>query len=139
MQSELIPIARFSNLPAAGLAKSILEAEGIYSFIPNETIIGLRRPFMGMINGIELRVPANCAQQAIEILQKQNQAAFKEPAVSAEKSEACPQCGSTNVYRYNPLQNARIISLLTFLLYLFSGKKLSCSDCGAKFKPPAKR
>ena len=138
MQNELITIAKINDLPSAGLAKSMLGAEGIFSFIPNETIIGLKRPYMGAYNGIELRVSEGVAGKAIGILKRQNETNFKQESSSIlGESEVCPKCGSTEIYNYNPIQNARIISPLTFLIYLFSSKRIICNNCGEKFKKTA--
>lgn len=45
MTSRLVTIATFSDLASAGLAKSILKENGIYAFLPNESLIGIRPVF----------------------------------------------------------------------------------------------
>ena len=134
MQNDLIPIARFRDLPSAGLAQSRLEAEGIYSFIPNETVIGLGRPYTVSWSGIELRVPADQAERAVQIL---NLLGSTEPAQAAshrlDQGSCCPRCGSTEVYDHTPGSDAKFFSLLTFLAHLFLRRKNTCKRCGNIF------
>jgi len=137
MQNELVTIARFADLPSAGLARSILESEGIYAFIPNEMTIGLRRPHMVLFDGLELQVSVASADRAVALLREKYEpkhAGGRELGEDRQVDTPCPRCGSLEIYDHNPMRNKKLVTILTFISFLFSRKKLLCKSCGYIFQ-----
>ena len=68
MTSKLITVATFPDLASAGLAKSILEENDIYAFLPNESFIGIRPNFAPAFDGVQIQVQEDVSERAIALL-----------------------------------------------------------------------
>jgi hypothetical protein len=122
------------------LAKSILDAEGIYTLIPNDQITSIA-PYFAVATGmVQLLVSEEDAEKAEEILKS-----FKEDINAEEAKEnvsvtylrgiKCSECGS---HKVKLSTKPRLIMIL--LGYLLSGLPISakkkiyvCDECHNKW------
>jgi DNA-directed RNA polymerase subunit M/transcription elongation factor TFIIS len=122
------------------LAKSILDAEGIYTLIPNDQITSIA-PYFAVATGmVQLLVSEEDAEKAEDLLKS-----FKED-IKAEQAKdtasimylkqiECPQCGS---HKVKLSTKPRLVMIL--LGYLLSGLPISakkkiyvCDECHHKW------
>ena len=138
MSNRLITIARFPNPAEADLARSRLEVEGIPSFIANQHTHGL----VLAPAETELQVPAEVAEQAVELLTTPTQTAMMgaQRGIDAEVDAVrCLICQSSAVI---PESGNLGLRLLRFVLAQFipfierepRRKQLRCEICGHRWK-----
>lgn len=136
MSQRLVTIACYRDIPPAGLAQSILEAEGIISFLDNQFMVGVNWLYSDALGGIKLRVAERDAEEAVKILE-----AYSAPYQGAEQAEvgqlpasACPECGGTEIKTINYQRKSAALSLLLSLPLLFFSKRYECIKCGHRWK-----
>ena len=136
MPDKLEIIARFSDLPSAGLAQSILESAGIPCFLDNQYTIGVNWLYLNAVGGVKLKVNQSNTEEAIELLKNQN-----EPVKFSDQTEegmlpdsACPSCGDTDIVPVDYRRKFAALSLLLMFPLIFFGKRYRCNKCGHKFK-----
>ncbi|MDR3087313.1 MAG: DUF2007 domain-containing protein [Azoarcus sp.] len=93
----LVTIATFSFPHEAHLAKALLDAMGIPSFIADEHTINAQWLWSDAMGGVRLQVPEQFAAQAQDVL---NEPAEIEPIPELEidaepESAVCPYCNGT--------------------------------------------
>jgi predicted RNA-binding Zn-ribbon protein involved in translation (DUF1610 family) len=136
MSQDLVVIARFRDLPVAGLAQSILEEAGIWCALDNQYTVGINWLYSNALGGVGLRVMAADAQRARELLRTRLDTTS--PAEVADERTAaepvCPRCGSRNIRSINDKRRFAALSLLLSLPLLVFGKRRCCEDCGYKWK-----
>ncbi|MDY0212870.1 MAG: DUF2007 domain-containing protein [Desulfuromonadaceae bacterium] len=136
MSQRLVTIARYRDIPPAGLAQSILEAEGITSFLDNQFMVGVNWLYSDALGGIKLRVAENDVDEALKILE-----AYSSPDPHVEQAEAgqlppsaCPKCGGTEIKTIDYQRKSAALSLLLSLPLLIFSKRYQCVKCGHKWK-----
>jgi tetratricopeptide (TPR) repeat protein len=94
---EPVTVARFGSIGEAYLARGLLQAEGIESFVADE--YALATLGLSATLGIRLQVEASDVDRALEILGKASDEEEIEPDEEMEPDDevACPQCGSWDV------------------------------------------
>ncbi|MDD2558961.1 MAG: DUF2007 domain-containing protein [Desulfuromonadaceae bacterium] len=136
MSQRLVTIARYRDIPPAGLAQSILEAEGITSFLDNQFMVGVNWLYSDAVGGIKLRVAESDVEEALKIL-----AAYSSSDLNMEQAEvgqvpdfACPKCGGTEIKTIDYQRKSAALSLLLSLPLLIFAKRYQCLTCGHKWK-----
>ncbi|HEX4000746.1 MAG TPA: DUF2007 domain-containing protein [Pirellulales bacterium] len=86
MNDQLVTIARFSDQIQAALARNDLQAAGIKSFLPGESISAMAWHLTNAFGGIRLQVAAEDAPRAIAIL-SETASQFVENAEAGKASE----------------------------------------------------
>ena len=97
---DLKTIARFRDVPAAQLAQSRLEADGIEASLLGVNHVSINWLVSQAIGGIRLQVPAEDAEHARELLQQdrsEDREGVSEADLPAAEGEECPRCGSDRV------------------------------------------
>jgi len=136
MSQRLVTIARFRDIPPAGLAQSILEAEGITSFLDDQYMVGVNWLYSNALGGIKLRVAEKDAEEARKILAAyalQHQDA-EPPAAGPLPAAACPKCGGTEIVTRNYQRKSAALTLLLSLPLLIFSKRYQCKKCGHRWK-----
>jgi hypothetical protein len=92
----IVAIRQFRDLPAALLAKSVLDSAGIDSFLQDENTIRLNWLWSNALGGIRLLVREEDAADAARLL-VQKPAEIFETTSGEYKQPRCPICGSTDI------------------------------------------
>ena len=132
-----VTVARFSTLPEAQLALGRLQAEGIDAALLNDNLVTQSWLYSNAIGGIQVQVPAEDAERALEILELPEPVAELQAEVSALPADTvCPRCGSLDISYIQPGKRTTFLSwlLLSYPAVQFS-PKLRCRACGAEWKP----
>lgn len=127
----MLAIAFYDNLASAELARSVLEDAGIYCFLANRNLVGMRWLYAGLI-GLELHVRESDVPAAVELL---SGAGLENPApepVSAHP--ACPRCGSESAAARNPINLLTLFALLFGVMVPFFPPAKRCKRCGHKWR-----
>jgi len=66
--TELVVIRRFSTVPEARVAQSVVDAAGIPSDLADDNIIAADWLYSNLVGGVKLRVPADRAEEAVVLL-----------------------------------------------------------------------
>lgn len=90
-------VGRYRDLPAASLAKSILDSAGIESFFADDNVIRMDWFYSNAVGGIKLFVRDEDAAEARELLEGQAPEKFEVEGVGEYEQPKCPNCGSLDV------------------------------------------
>jgi hypothetical protein len=113
-------IKTFANVIEAEIAKSLLDSEGIESFVRDAHTVSINMLYSNALGGIRLDVKATDAERAIELLNQ----------TFAVEAPVCEKCGSKNVSRVSASRRIAFFSFFAFGIPLpFSRKRLVCKDC----------
>ncbi|HUF18373.1 MAG TPA: DUF2007 domain-containing protein [Thermoanaerobaculia bacterium] len=134
-------IANFPDLASAQLARSLLEAEGIPTSVPDEHLAGIDWRLGTAIQGIRLQVPSDRADEARQLLAA-TLVDFQGPDDTRSEVEVegdrdlCPACGSDHIGPAAWKRRLKAATLL-FPILLFAwpllvsgNKELLCLSCG---------
>lgn len=151
-----------SNIPVdCHILKGRLEAEGITCFVFDENIVGIH-PFRAVaVGGVKLKVPADQAVFAFEVMKSIEKGDFMQDPGEIKDSEThgeavennreekfykhpekkeviCPGCGSANTSFGYAIDNKwnipyLILSLLVLIPFFPFRKKYHCFNCGLDF------
>ena len=142
---DLKTIARFRDVPAAQLAQSRLEADGIEASLLGVNHVSINWLVSQAIGGIRLQVPAEDAEHARELLQQdrsEDREGVSEADLPAAEGEECPRCGSDRVQGSQLAHWTKAASMLGgiwFLLlslpFVWWRRRLDCSTCGFSWEP----
>lgn len=123
--SELVTIAVYHDPAQAVLARAALEGSGMYCFLYGEHLAATRSLY-GLTQGVEVRVRAEDAEAAVELLGLDCR--------TPELPPCCPQCGGEP----EEITGKRLLVVLLLLCALVPGftvrKKYRCRSCGFVWK-----
>jgi hypothetical protein len=137
----LVTVRTFTYAHEAGLAKSLLESEGIFCFLKDELTIQANPFYSNALGGVKLQVRAEDAHAAVDILKR---AGYMDPepdktiTIKRESGEIseCPACESEEISLIRkpskPLFGLSL-ALLGFPLTTFSSM-YHCWNCGRDIK-----
>ena len=114
-------IARFRDVPAAQLAQSRLEADGIEASLLGVNHVSINWFASQAIGGIRLQVPAEDAEHARELLQQDRSEDLEgvpEADLPAVQDETCPRCGSDHIRRSQLARRTKAASMLLGLPFV---------------------
>ncbi|MDZ4795790.1 MAG: DUF2007 domain-containing protein [Bacteroidota bacterium] len=132
---DFIVLNSYNNYIEAHIAKGVLEAEGIGSWLKDENTVTIDPILTNAVGGIKILVAKADAERAWEILE----------LLRKEQKQAivCPKCGSHNTELVSTPRKAMnwLSSITTFFLGDFAmaiDKVHHCFDCQNEF-PEAKQ
>jgi predicted RNA-binding Zn-ribbon protein involved in translation (DUF1610 family) len=126
-------IANYPDLISAQLAQSLLEAEGIMSTIPEETIAGLDWRWSTALQGIRLQVADEDAEAARALLLEREQIENQQPV------DVCPKCGSADITQSQWKRKFKAVSIFVpvlivlWPLFMWIEAKMHCTACGHRW------
>jgi hypothetical protein len=136
MSSDFVTVANYSGPVEAHLARTKLESEGIPCFVTDEVYVQVNWLFPN-VGGVKLKVPAEEAQRAKDILRPKPRLVVvaAADAVIADDEMICPHCRSFDVYyhRFNHRFVAFVATMFSFLVPWLSYKWV-CKQCGYEWK-----
>jgi hypothetical protein len=97
LSEHLVTVRVFRDLPNALLAKTVLDSAEIECFLYDENIIRMDWLWSNLLGGIKLRVSAEDAKSATELLDQNTPEYFQVDGAGDYKQPRCPQCGSVEV------------------------------------------
>lgn len=135
MSDLLATVGTYSFPAEAHIARTKLEAEGIYAVVQDEYTIGMNWLYSGALGGVKVLVPEPELARARRIL---GEAEPDAAASSRAPWGRCPKCGEAEI-KYQA--QGRLGTLLTYLLLglplLFPKRELCCRSCGFCWPMPA--
>jgi hypothetical protein len=114
--NETVTLRQFRDLPEALLAKGSLESAGIQAYLVDDNMVRLDWFISNLLGGIKLKVRAEDAEAASEILNQPIPEMLDVEGVGDFEQPKCPQCQSLDV---------------TYLEYK---RGWTCSACGHEWK-----
>jgi len=95
--NETVTLRQFRDLPEALLAKGSLESAGIQAFLIDDNMIRMDWFISNLLGGIKLKVRAEDAEAAREILDQPIPEILDVEGVGNFDQPKCPRCQSLNV------------------------------------------
>jgi hypothetical protein len=95
--ANLVTIRTFTNVADALLAKTVLESAEIDCFLFDENIIRIDWFYSNLLGGVKLRVRADDAATALDLLNQKAPSEFSVEGVGDYEQPRCPQCGSLDI------------------------------------------
>lgn len=90
-------VGRFRDLPEALLAKSVLDSEGIESFLADENTIRMDWLWSNLIGGVKLWVKAENGAAAAELLREKFPEGIDVEGEPERRQDRCPKCQSADI------------------------------------------
>jgi len=111
--NETVTVRKFRDLPEALLAKGSLESAGIQAYLVDDNMIRLDWFYSNLLGGIKLKVRAEDAEAASEILNQPIPEMLEVEGVGNFEQPKCPRCQSLEV------------------TYMESVREWVCKSCGS--------
>jgi hypothetical protein len=91
MPEELVTLATFSTPVEAGFVRSVLEEEGIASFLTDDRTVGIHPLLGNTIGWVKLQVAEHDLERAVQTLEERKEVAAKlEPDAFVDEEESPP-------------------------------------------------
>ncbi|MFZ1917722.1 MAG: DUF2007 domain-containing protein [Terriglobales bacterium] len=110
--NETVTLRQFRDLPEALLAKGSLESAGIQAYLIDDNMIRMDWFISNLLGGIKLKVRAEDAQAANEILSQPIPETLDVDGIGLCKQPKCPRCQSLDIK------------------YMLYNQKWTCHACG---------
>ena len=131
-----VMVGRYSGVPEAMVAKSMLDSAGIESFLGDENLVRLDWFYSNLVGGIKLMAREQDAETARTVLEKNIPEKLEVAGVGEYAQPACPKCGSLDV-TFDGLNKQ-----IAYTGFLFLGVPIhvnrkggKCHACGHKWEP----
>lgn len=131
--TDLVVVRRFSTVPDAQMARSVVEAAGIPSELVDHNIVAANWLYSNAVDGVKLRVPNERAEEAVIALDTP-----AEPVDDPETPhpfgdrDSCAACGAVDVEALTQRLRWTMLTWLVFGLPLVSVRQVRrCRRCGA--------
>ncbi|MHB1021232.1 MAG: putative signal transducing protein [Acidobacteriaceae bacterium] len=132
MDTQLVTLEQFRDLPEALLAQGKLESAGIEAFLADDNMVRMDWFMSQMIGGIRLQVRPEDEEFARALLAEPIPESYSEEEVGEEyRQPRCPVCHALDVS--HPGINKPVSYLLMWLGFPLPvpSKKWHCEKCGA--------
>jgi len=94
---DMVTLRKFRDLPEALLAKGSLESSGIQAYLVDDNMVRLDWFISNLLGGIKLKVRAEDASVAREILSQPIPEVVDVEGIGEYEQPRCPNCGSLDV------------------------------------------
>jgi len=130
---QLITLRQFRDLPEADLARSVLDSAGIESFLQDDNMIRMDWFNSNFIGGIKLRVSAENADAAREILTQDIPSNFEVEGIGDYVQPRCPDCNSLEVTFTGLNKPIAYTSMWAGFPLPIPGNGWKCEACGKEW------
>ena len=130
-----VMVGRYSVVPEALVAKSMLDSAGIESFLSDENLVRLDWFYSNLVGGIKLMVREEDAETARTVLERNIPEKLEVTGVGEFVQPPCPRCGSLDV-AFDGLDKK--IAYTGFFLKIpihVNLKGGKCHACGHEWEP----
>ncbi len=133
---ETVTLRQFRDLPEALLAKGSLESAGIQAYLVDDNMIRMDWFYSNLLGGIKLKVRAEDAEAASEILNQPIPETLDVEGVGNFEQPKCPRCQSLEV-SCDELRKGFSYTAAYFGVPIPAYKKgWTCHACGNEWKEP---
>ena len=132
--NDLVVIRRFSTVPEARVAQSVIDAAGIPCDLADDNIIAADWLYSNLVGGVKLRVPADRAEEAVVLLDTAAEP-LDDPASGTEhpfnSGDRCSACGVADFEALTQGRRGAIATLFFLGLPLVRVQHVRrCRHCG---------
>ncbi|HET7205517.1 MAG TPA: hypothetical protein VFI95_02955 [Terriglobales bacterium] len=134
LETNLVTIERFRDLPEALLAKGKLESAGIRCFLADAELVRTDWLWSNAIGNMRLQVRPEDAKEALEVLREPPPEIFLQDEVGeVYQQPRCPQCESRDVAFESIDRSLSYALMFLTLAYPFKKNNWKCHACGAEW------
>jgi Putative prokaryotic signal transducing protein len=133
---ELIAIRRYRDIPAALLAKSILDSAGIENFLTDVNTVRMDWLWSNALGGVRLFVKDSDASAAEELLKQSFQDSFEVEGQERFTQPRCPVCQSFDVSYKGLHKRIAYASIILRVPIPLSRLGWRCASCGHMREDP---
>jgi len=127
---EIVAIRRYRDIPAALLAKSVLDSAGIENFLTDVNTVRMDWLWSNALGGVRLFVKDSDASAAKELLDQKFQDAFEVEGQTPFTQPRCPVCQSFDVSYKGLHKRIAYASIFLHVPIPLSRLGWRCSSCG---------
>jgi hypothetical protein len=133
---NLVTLGSYRDLPAADLARGLLESAGIPAWIQDDNLVRMDWFYSNAIGGVRLQVEAANAEAAREILNQPMPATLQLDDGTEFAQPRCPKCGSFEIgVETGPREGVKLAALAAFALPIPAGSPVwRCDACDARWQ-----
>ncbi|MGB8802456.1 MAG: hypothetical protein WCC97_17395 [Candidatus Acidiferrales bacterium] len=135
-QFEVIAIRRYRDIPAALLAKSILDSAGIENFLTDVNTVRMDWLWSNALGGVRLFVKDSDASAAEELLNQSFQDSFEVEGQERFMQPRCPVCQSFDVSYKGLHKRIAYASIILHVPIPLSRLGWRCASCGHMWEDP---
>jgi hypothetical protein len=135
-QFEVIAIRRYRDIPAALLAKSILDSAGIENFLTDVNTVRMDWLWSNALGGVRLFVKDSDASAAEELLNQSFQDSFEVEGQERFTQPRCPVCQSFDVSYKGLHKRIAYASIILQVPIPLSRLGWRCASCGHMWEDP---
>ena len=136
---NLVTLRQFRDIPAALLAKSILDSEGIECFLADENTIRMDWLWSNLLGGVKLWVREEDAAKAAELLAQESPEGFDADSDAEHQQPRCPQCSSANVLFEELSKHTAYATILLHFPIPIKHLGWKCHACGHQWEETDER
>jgi hypothetical protein len=133
---EVIAIRRYRDIPAALLAKSILDSAGIENFLTDVNTVRMDWLWSNALGGMRLFVKDSDASAAEELLNQSFQDSFEVEGQERFTQPRCPVCQSFDVSYKGLHKRIAYASIILHFPIPLSRLGWRCASCGHMWEDP---
>jgi hypothetical protein len=133
---EVIAIRRYRDIPAALLAKSILDSAGIENFLTDVNTVRMDWLWSNALGGVRLFVKDSDASAAEELLNQSFQDSFEVEGQERFTQPRCPVCQSFGVSYKGLHKRIGDASIILHVPIPLSRLGWRCASCGHMWEDP---
>jgi hypothetical protein len=134
--NETVTLRQFRDLPEALLAKGSLESAGIPVYLVDDNMIRMDWFYSNLLGGIKLKVRAEDAEAAREILNQPIPEMLEVDGIGTFEQPKCPQCQSLEVSCDELNKGFSYTAAFAGIPIPMHRKGWICHSCGNKWEEP---
>ena len=129
MNDKIVTVLKLENSTEAHFAKTLLENNGIPSFVADENLVEINPQLVNAVGYIKLQIKECDMHEAIRILMDNDVIKERNPNYNLG-AKPCPNCGSKNVTSDRASAIIYLFSiLLLFIPLILRKKQWRCHNC----------
>jgi len=133
---EIVAIRRYRDIPAALLAKSVLDSAGIENFLTDVNTVRMDWLWSNALGGVRLFVKDCDASAAEELLNQSFQDSFEVEGQERFTQPRCPVCQSFDVSYKGLHKRIAYASIILHVPIPLSRLGWRCASCGHMWEDP---
>ena len=131
-------VARFRDVPAADLACTRLEADGVSAVVVHANHVRVDWLISQAIGGVRVQVAESDLERAREALARERSddlAVVSEAALPPADGDVCPECGAESVTGSTLARRTKAASMFLGIPFVVWRRRWHCRACGHSWRP----